>query len=302
VTAELLQTLEPTWQQRHINAPHVTRQNLLRPQLEKYQLSVTHLNNFLDVTGGGPQAFLLQNLLRFPQAMGIGAVFGSAVHAVLQRAHVHLSSSGEKRPIEDILHDFELQLQNARLNERDFTFLLEKGSDVLPAYLAERYDSFAPEQKSEYSFTNQGVMVGQARLTGAIDLLDINPTARTMVVTDYKTGKPAANWQGTTEYEKIKLHKYRQQLMMYKLLVEGSRDFGSGYAVVGGIIDFVESDHEGRIHQLDMTFDADELMRFKALVQVVWKHIMALDLPDTSAYPPSYAGIRRFEDDLLKEL
>lgn len=300
VAAELLMTLEPTWQLRHINSPRVMQKTLLQPQLERYQLSVTHLNNFLDVTSGGPQAFLLQNLLRFPQAMGMGAVFGSAIHAVLQRAHVHLISSGEKRPVEDILHDFELQLQTSRLSERDFNYLLEKGSDVLPTYLNERYGSFTVNQLAEYSFTNQGVMIGNARLTGAIDLLDVEESDRSMIVIDYKTGKPTPSWRGNTEYEKIKLHKYRQQLMMYKLLVEGSRDFGDNFKVSKGIIDFVESDGDGRVHQLEMSFDPEELERFKALVQVVWRHIMELDLPDTSKYPPSYKGIRNFEDDLLQ--
>ncbi len=301
ITAELLQTLEPTWHLRHINSPHVLKQELLRPQLDRYQLSVTHLNNFLDVASGGPQAFLLQNLLRFPQAMGTGAVFGSAVHAVLQRAHVHLSSSGEKRPVEDILHDFELQLQNARLSERDFNYLLEKGSDVLPLYLTERYDSFASDQLAEYSFTNQGVMIGEARLTGAIDLLDIDKSGGAVIVTDYKTGKPSSSWRGTTEYEKIKLHKYRQQLMMYKILVEGSRDFSDKYRVQRGVIEFVESDSEGRVHRLEMDFDPEELERFKALVGAVWQHIMELNMPDTSSYSPNYSGIRRFEDDLLNK-
>jgi DNA helicase-2/ATP-dependent DNA helicase PcrA len=301
ITAELLQTLEPTWHIRHINSPHTMKQTLLRPQLDRYQLSVTHLNNFLDVTSGGPQAFLLQNLLRFPQAMGMGAVFGSAVHAVLQRAHVHLSSSGEKRPVEDILHDFELQLQNSRLNERDFNYLLEKGSDVLPIYLSERYSTFAPEQLAEYSFTNQGVTIGEARLTGAIDLLDIDKKTGRVIVTDYKTGKPSTSWRGNTEYEKIKLHKYRQQLMMYKLLVEGSRDFGDNYKVESGLIEFVESDGDGSVHRLEMVFDGEELERFKALVQIVWRHVMELNMPDTSKYPPNYKGIRSFEDDLLKD-
>ncbi len=226
ITSELLQTLEPTWSLRHLEAPHALKQSLLKPQLATYQLSVTHLNNFIDVTNGGPQAFLLQNLLRFPQTMSPSSVFGSAVHAVLQRAHVHLTSSGERRPVEDILRDFELQLQNARLDEHDFNRLLEKGSDILPRYLAQRYDSFTGEQVSEYSFRNQGVTLGDVRLTGAIDLLEVHEASKAIVVTDYKTARPTTSWRGTSDYEKIKLHKYRQQLMMYKLLVEGSRDFG----------------------------------------------------------------------------
>ena len=297
----LAQSLEPTWRLRHIHAPSVDRHQLLQPQLDRYQLSVTHLNNFLDVTNGGPQAFLLQNLLRFPQAMGSGAVFGSAIHAVLQRAHVHLASSGERRPLEDILHDFELQLQKARLNERDFDYLLEKAGDVLPGYLHQRYDSFTPHQLAEYSFTNQGVTIGEARLTGAIDLLDVDKESKEVIVTDYKTGRAVANWSGRTDYEKIKLHKYRQQLMMYKLLVEESRDFGGPHTVTRGIIDFVEPDTDGAVHQLVMVFDDKEMAQFKHLIEVVWRHIMALDLPDTSKYPANYHGVLAFERDLLEK-
>ena len=40
---------------------------LLKAALEGYTLSVTHLNNFLDVTNGGPQKFIETNLLQFPQ-------------------------------------------------------------------------------------------------------------------------------------------------------------------------------------------------------------------------------------------
>lgn len=299
--SSIAQTLEPTWHLRHVHAPHVDRHELLKPQLERYQLSVTHLNNFLDVTNGGPQAFLLQNLLRFPQAMGSGAVFGSAIHAVLQRAHVHLASSGERRPVEDVLHDFELQLQKSRLNERDFDYLLEKAGDVLPLYLQQRYDSFTPQQLAEYSFANQGVTVGEARLTGAIDLLDIDKESKEVIVTDYKTGRAVANWSGRTDYEKIKLHKYRQQLMMYKLLVEGSRDFGGPHTVTRGIIDFVEPDTEGSVQHLVMVFDDAEMAQFKRLIEIVWKHIMELNLPDTSAYPANYQGMLAFEHDLLEK-
>ena len=296
---DLLAALNPGWQARHMYTSQANKQSLLAPQLETYKLSSTHLNNFIDVTTGGPQAFLLQNLLRFPQAMSLSAVFGSAIHAVLQRAHVHLSNSGERRPVEDILHDFELHLQNARLSERDFTYLFEKGSEILPTFLTERYDSFMPEQKVEYSFAAQNVVVGQARLTGAIDLLEFDKATKTITVTDYKTGKPAQTWRGVTDYEKIKLHKYRQQLMMYKLLIENSRDFGGKYKVERAMLEFVEPDQHNHIQRLEYLVDPDELTRFSQLVQAVWQHIMDLDLPDTSKYEANYKGILAFEEDLL---
>lgn len=299
-TGQTLQSqLQPDWQRRHLNLPGVTQRTLLAPVLENYCLSATHVNNFIDVTRGGPQAFLLQNLLRFPQAMTPSQVFGKAVHAVLQRAHTHLSATGERRPLEDVLHDFELQLQQGRLTEREFTYLLEKGSEVLQTYLAARYDRFTPTQKAERNFANQQSHLGDVRLTGAIDLMEANDATRTIIVTDYKTGKGTSSWRGTTDFEKIKLHKYKQQLMFYKLLIEQSRDY-KGYAVSQGILEFVEPDGDGALHQLTLTFDSEELLRFRNILRGIWRRIQTLDLPDTSGFDPNYNGILQFEESLLR--
>ncbi len=287
------------WQLRHANLPKVRQKTLLQPTLDTYRLSATHLNNFIDVSRGGPQAFLLQNLLRFPQSMSPSATYGSAIHAVLARAHTHLGATGEKRPVEDILHDYEIQLQRGYLDERDFGYWFEKGSDTLQAYLKEKYASFGPSQKAERDFSKQDVVIGGARLTGKIDLLTVDEKAKTVFITDYKTGKCCSSWQGKTDYEKIKLHKYRQQLLFYKLLVEGSRDY-AGYTVTGGCLEFVEPDDSGTVHTLELTYDRDEETRFAALITRVWQRIQDLGFPDTSAYTDDYKGVLAFEDDLLK--
>ncbi len=300
VNTPQLTTIEPGWAHRHFEFGRTDKLTALRPRLEAYRLSSTHLNNFLDVTTGGPQAFLLQNLLRFPQAMDRSAVFGSVIHTVLQRAHVHTAHAGERRPTEDIFQDFELQLQHAHLSDQDFTYLFEKGSEVLRGFLAKRYNSFTPHQKAEYSFANQSVVVEAVRLTGNLDLMEINEETKTITVIDYKTGKPIKSWAGGTDYEKIKLHKYRQQLMMYKLLVEHSRDFGGKYTVNHGILEFVEPDEDGAIQILETTFTREELQQFSQLLQIVWDHIMTLNLPDTSNYPATFKGILQFEADLLR--
>lgn len=294
----LTASLEPTWQLRHLRKVAATdRLALLQPRLAGYQLSATHLNNFIDITTGGPQAFLLQNLLRFPQALSPGAAFGSAIHRVLQRAHVHLSVTGERRPVEDILHDFELQLGQARLDEDDFLRQLEKGSQVLESFLKHRYDSFHPDQKVEY--TLRDIPLGDARLTGTLDLLEIDPVTRTITLTDYKTGKPATSWQGATDYEKIKLHKYRQQLMFYKLLIDNSRDFGGSHRIERAILEFVEPDSGGELHQLEMQYDADELVQFSHLIAGTWQYIMELHLPSIKDYESSYKGVVQFERDII---
>ncbi|HEX4662696.1 MAG TPA: ATP-dependent DNA helicase [Candidatus Saccharimonadales bacterium] len=296
---ETIQAAEATWHERLIELPKGNMQQLLAPSLEHYKLSATHLNNFIDVTAGGPQAFLLQNLLRFPQSMSPNAMFGSAIHTTLQHAHGHLSATGKRRPLEDILHDFEKSLAECHLDKRDTDYWLQKGTAALTTFLHERHDSFTEDQIVEKSFANQGIHIGDALLAGNIDLIDINKISHEIIVTDYKTGKALSSWQGKTDFEKIKLHKYKQQLMLYKLLIEHSRDYGHTYKVEIGVLEFVEPRVDKTIQRLETGFDDQELARFTTLIKVIWRHIMALDLPNTSQYEPTYKGILAFEADLL---
>lgn len=295
----LTDDLKPLWQLRHTQAPQLDLQTALQPLLQTYQLSATHLNTFLDVSSGGPQAFLLRHLLHFPEALSRNAVFGSAIHAVLQRAHTHLNATGERRPTEDILHDFELQLQRCHLPETDIMHLFEQGSSALQTFLSQRYESFWPGQKPEYSFKNQGVTHGEVRLTGAIDLLSLDPKTKTLTITDYKTGRAPRSWQGISDYQKCKLHKYQQQLMLYKLLVEGARSL-SGYRVTEARLTFVEPSPDGEILDLSLNLDQADFERFGQLLSVVWRHIVNLNLPNTSHYTANYKGMLAFEDDLLR--
>lgn len=295
---ELIRDAERRWYEPLIHISKDTMLTLLQPTLQNYKLSVTHLNNFIDVTQGGPQGFLISNLLRFPQAMSPNAAYGSAIHSTLQRAHAHLAATKQQRPIEDILRDFETSLRLQHLTVEDFEHFHQRGSDVLSAFLAQKYSTFTAAQKVELNFAGQQARIGEARLTGALDLVDIDNNNRTMTVTDYKTGKPSTSWQGKTDYEKIKLHKYRQQLMFYKLMVEQSRDYGT-YTVEKGILQFVEPTPSGDITALELSFTNEELHDFSKLIEAVWKRIITLDLPNTNTYEQSYKGILAFEQDLL---
>ena len=120
-------------------------------------------------------------------------------------------------------------------------------------------------------------------------------------MTDYKTGKPSHSWKGTSDYEKVKLHKYRQQLMFYQLLVESSRNYGN-FIFTGARLQFVEPDMKtGDILSLEDTFSEEELAEFTRLIGVVWRKITTLELPDISGYPADYKGMVQFEEDLLTE-
>ena len=279
-------------------------QDCLSDRLGRYRLSATDLNRFIDIPNDGPQGFLMRSLLRFPSAMSAPATFGTVIHAALQRAHTHLSAQGHIKPLEDVLGDFETLLRHESLGDRDFEFYLQKGVDDLKVFYDQRIKDFQPTQIVEHDFYSDNIMLGQVRLTGKIDLIDIDKEQKTLLLTDYKTGKAPRSWQGRTDYEKIKLHKYRQQLMFYKLLVERSPRF-KGYTVTGGVLEFVEP-VDGAIKRLEMEYDPAEQADFIKLVEAAWQRIINLDLPDISAFSGDMRGIIDFEkflsDDTVEKL
>ncbi|MEI6054241.1 MAG: ATP-dependent DNA helicase [Candidatus Saccharibacteria bacterium] len=295
---KLVGLAEIDWYQPLITPTTETMKELLAPTLAKYKLSVTHLNSFLDIVNSGPQLFLIKNLLKFPQEKSANAAFGTAIHDTLQSSHSYLSANSKRKPIEDLLIEFENNLKSQHLDKTDLKLFLQKGKDTLTNFLDKKYDSFSPAQVTELDFSNQHSIIEEAHITGKLDLVDINKADKTIVVTDYKTGKQIFNWFGGDDNQKIKAYKYKQQLLFYKLLVENSRDYHS-YQVDRGIMQFVEPTNNGEIIDIEASFSIGEVEHFKKLITAVWKHIIDLNLPETSNYDQSIKGILQFEDDLI---
>ena len=300
--ATQLTVAQTDWSTR-LSAPITAElKDVLAPTLETYKLSITHLNNFLDVSRGGPQNFLLNNLLRFPSAKNPAASYGTAIHASLQQLHNLLRADHRLPPVERILHYFRTSLEAQHLPPDDFELYLDKGTAALTAFLDAKSSDFRDTELAELDFAHQGVVVSGAHLTGKLDVADIDKHNKTIFVTDYKTGKPSHSWKGASDYEKIKLHKYRQQLMFYQLLVASSRDYGN-FSFTSARLQFVEPDMKtGDILSLENTFSEEELAEFARLIGVVWRKITALELPDISGYSADYKGMVQFEEDLLTEV
>jgi DNA helicase-2/ATP-dependent DNA helicase PcrA len=94
------------------------------------------------------------------------------------------------------------------------------------------------------------------------------------------------------------MHKYRQQLLFYKLLVEQSHSY-KGYHVEQGSLVFVEPDESGKVNELSLDYTSEDLERTKQLIQAVWQRIKTLDFPDTSQFSADLKGIIAFEDWLI---
>ncbi|HSW99792.1 MAG TPA: ATP-dependent DNA helicase [Patescibacteria group bacterium] len=283
------------WSDRHAAAlQHPDMQALLQDRLRKYQLSPTHLNAFTDLVYGGPQDFFLKTILRFPQAPRPEMQFGNAMHETLEWLH-HATKKIGKIPDEaQIATTFEKQLRAKLLSAQDTELYLARGQAALQAYGAQRAHTINVQNVVEHNFRSEGVFLGKAHLSGKIDKLIIDPEARTIQIVDYKTGKSHTRWT-----REVKLHKYRQQLYLYKALVEGSHTY-KGYQVTGAYLEFVEPDEDGNIHELQLQLDDTEFKQVKQLAEAVWQRITTLDLPDISSYSQDMNGVEAFEADLLQ--
>lgn len=273
---------------------------LFEPILANYKLSVTHLNNFIDVKDGGPQYFMMHNLLRFPKAPTPSAAYGDAVHKTLQWVHIDLRNNGSMPSRSKIQDYFTEMLDRTHITKTDYKKMNERGRAAIDNYFQKRPKSLLKEDLVERGFNNEGVVIAGANLSGKIDKISFIDTGSVRVV-DFKTGKPSESWSGKDDFEKVKLHKYRQQLLFYKLLVEGSASFNKKVEVIGGVLEFVETnEHNDLVKNLELSFEDKELQRFTVLIGAVWKHIMDLDFPDTSKYPKNLKGIQAFEQDLIE--
>lgn len=295
--APAIETIELDWRSRHIKGLRtVDLHALLQQRLKNYQLSPTHLNQFVDLVHAGPEEFMFKTLLRFPQAPSVSGQYGNAIHETLEWVQYQTDEHQAIPSIAACLGYFKQRMQAKRLTDHELAHQIERGEHALRLYLAERGKQFKPGDKAEHNFAREGVFVGESHLTGKIDRLEIDKTAKTITVVDYKTGKPHQKWSAS----ELSLHKYRQQLYCYKLLIEGSHTF-SGYTVKDARLEFIEPDSSGKLYTLPLIFDVEETERTKQLIAAVWRSVTGLNLPDTRVFSPDVKGMIAFENWLLSE-
>ncbi len=298
----VLRTLQFEWYDHHINSSlQASWRETLGESMQSYRLSPTHLNAFLDVSRGGPRTFLLNQLLRFPHALGPNASFGNAMHHTMEYLHNHYSKHGKLPAFAETNDYFTADLAGYHLGDIETPKQTGRGEQAIKHLYRNDSHIFQSGQAAEKDFAYEDVMLGDIRLKGKIDLLDIDKEAKTVAITDYKTGKASGSWPkaGSNTYEALKLHRYRQQLLFYKLLVDGSREYGGKIAPVQGKLVFLEKGDSEKLLSLSLDYGTEEMDRLKSLIRTVWGRIISLDLPDTAGYSKDILGILKFEEDLM---
>jgi DNA helicase II / ATP-dependent DNA helicase PcrA len=273
---------------------------VLKPELETYQLSVTHLLNFIDIANAGPHKFLETNLLRFPEAKSFHAVFGTLIHDSLREFYIEFKKKKELPKLSFLIDCYQDLANRLNLNNLDLDRLLQDGKNYLPFYYSQRSVFFDLNSWLEVDFRTEQVVLNKARITGKIDKIDKDDVGMKVLVSDFKTGKSFNSWKQNKESDKLKLWKYRLQLVFYKLLVENSREF-SKYKVDVGILEFIQKDDFGKINLLETEITPTETENLTKLIGVVYRRILDLDFPDTSSYSPNLKGMLEFVEVLINE-
>ncbi len=276
-------------------------QDFLRDRIDKlFVMNATALQNFLNVADAGPEKFVSNSLLRFPQAKNIAASYGSAIHKWLEDFFSDYSSKWTFMK-SLLLESFEKSLKDEGFDSVTETTYLDRGRANLEALYNEITGQTYGELYLEYDFRTAwgGTWLRDIQLTGKIDRIE-RLSDDSLIITDYKTGGGFDTFDGKwAEYEKIKQWKYRLQLAFYAVLFELSprwRMFGNKkYELF-----FVERNRdEERFHRVVEYIHDGEIERAKKLIIAVMNRIRTLDFPDISKYPKTVEGIRMFEEELL---
>lgn len=285
---------------------------LLKRLLENYKMPVTHMINYLNISKVGPDKFIEQNLLKFPQAMSASSIYGSAMHEAMQNFYLYYKKNGNLATLEALQTYFKNAMNLNAMSKIEADKYLKSGAEALDIYYHDLIKrGVNPTDMVEVDFAREGVVIRDVQATGKIDKMEFR--GGTIVVTDLKTGKSFDGWDSKTntndlsEYDKIKLHFFKYQLAYYALLIRNSRSYHQ-YSVEKGYIEFLEPDKSGAINILELDITTELIDRVEKLSNLVYNKIINLDFPNTDNYKIDDRGeekeiklkdIEDFEERLL---
>lgn len=266
-------------------------QEMLKARLETYNLSVTHLLNFLDLARGGPQYFKERNLLNLPEAKSVALSYGTAMHSAMEEAQK--LTNKDKFDLTAVKQTFETALAEEQLSVVETKRFTEQGKQMLDRLFNEYEYALQKDSLPEQELKD--IRLGEAVISGKLDRVDKNRT--TLTIIDYKTGKPLSSFSTNDKTKALKAHNHKMQLVFYALLAQEYPQF-SEYTTLEGQMVYVESDTKKQL-SLSYAPSKEDVAHLRLLIEAVWKKIKALDLPDVSSYPQDIDGITQFEQDLI---
>lgn len=221
--------------------------------LQKYSLSVTHLNNYLKC----PTAFYFNNLIRVPAPLSAAMTFGSAVHYALEMLFRNMNANADKQfePADEFVKDFKWYMRRFEdsFTPSEYKRRIEYGEEILPPFYHKYIGQWNKITSIERSYRN--VVMEGVPLNGKLDKIEFDGT--NVNVVDYKTGQferaktkfgPPDEVKKNKAIEEGKEPKfedefggdYWRQAVFYKILID--HDKNTLWQMLSAEFDFVEPD------------------------------------------------------------
>jgi len=281
-----------SWHNRHLDLiSHPDTRLLLAERLERFKLSATILNNFIDLVNSSPRDVFIKDILKLPSAKSIDVKYGSAFHKTLDWRFKMTNLTNSQPSLSETISQFEKQLDKLLISNEEKQLLLKRASNSLDAYYQQWPDLDKTSTLSEQQFN---ASLGNTKLTGKIDRLIVDEATKELTIIDFKTGKSYKESSNAS----TKLYTNINQLYFYKILVEKSGQF-SQYNVNKGLIIHVEPDKSELITSHEIDFEDNESSNKTSLIKSVYDHIINLDFPDTQNFSKNLAGIKAFVEFLI---
>ena len=186
----------------------------VRENYESIKVSVTLLNNFFDC----PWRWYFRNFLKLPETKSVSLALGSAVHSTLEFILKATKKPAEKQLQEKVEQEL---LREGVGDTKELKRLSKNAMKAVNHWIEKYYPYLAQDAMSERSISFKDPTFPLLSMYGKIDLTERFPDG-TVMITDFKTGKP----KKVSDIEKItdegRLSDYMRQLAMYSYLIRGA--------------------------------------------------------------------------------
>jgi DNA helicase-2/ATP-dependent DNA helicase PcrA len=178
------------------------------------KVSVSLLNNFFEC----PWKWYFRNFLKLPEIKGTSLALGSAVHSVIE-----FILKSKSKPKDGEIKDkiiFELTKEGIQ-DPKEINRIVKEAKKAIDNWIENYYQNLEKDYESERSIQFRDPKYKDLLMYGKLDLTERGEDG-SVIITDFKTGKPKTK----SEIEKIddegRLSAYMRQLAMYSYLVAGA--------------------------------------------------------------------------------
>jgi DNA helicase II / ATP-dependent DNA helicase PcrA len=202
----------------------------IRDRFLSTPLSPTALNNYFE----SPLLYFFRNLVRLPSVQNKTMLYGSVLHATLEKYFTTSHDCGEFLSKEELLNIFDTTLNMFGVPYEHYDSFKKRGRKTFDGYYDHYRDVFPLNVELEKKIRAVPFKLDSGEeilLTGIVDKI-VHNDDKTVTVVDYKSGKP---WSRNDTSKQKSLHR---QVVFYKLLLDSYND--GQYKMSSGELDFIE--------------------------------------------------------------